>query len=158
MKRRIILIGFSGSGKTYSGQILAEKFNLPLIDLDLEIQKSEKLSINDIFKNMGEKYFRNIESKLLHECGMNYVISTGGGIIENRLNRDLLKRPENYVIWLNPEWNILYNRIANSPRPLVQKLNKEQLYKLCQNRGKYYQECADVCVEDVSSLDPEILK
>jgi shikimate kinase len=89
---------------------------------------------------------------------MNYVISTGGGIIENRLNRDLLKRPENYVIWLNPEWNILYNRIANSPRPLVQKLNKEQLYKLCQNRGKYYQECADVCVEDVSSLDPEILK
>jgi shikimate kinase len=153
MNKRIILIGFMGSGKSYSGKILAQNYNHPFLDLDMEIQKKEKLSINDIFKNKGEKYFREIESEVLLNSEPNCVISTGGGIVESNVNRDFLKRPENYIIWLNPVWETLYSRIINSQRPLVMKLTEEELHELWMMRQKHYKECADICVEDVSQLE-----
>ena len=77
---RIILIGFMGCGKTYFAQKLSQELQLEFIDLDIEIQKTEKISIKDIFKVNGEKYFRQIESKTLREVKDNCVIAAGGGI------------------------------------------------------------------------------
>ena len=63
----IILIGFMGSGKTTIGEKLSLMKNMRFIDLDLEVEKLEKKTINDIFTEKGEQYFRNIESKLLEK-------------------------------------------------------------------------------------------
>jgi shikimate kinase len=150
---RIIIIGFMGCGKTYSAKFLSEKLLLPFYDLDFEIQKAEKISINDIFKFKGEKYFRQVESDLLLDLNENCIVATGGGIIEEKINRNFLKRQENFVIWLNPEWDIIYNRIKNSQRPLVQKLNEDQLYALWQKRIKLYQECADITISGINDTN-----
>jgi shikimate kinase (EC 2.7.1.71) len=55
-----------GSGKTTVGKILSEKLNIPFYDLDYEIEKEEGRTINEIFKESGEAYFREIEKKATH--------------------------------------------------------------------------------------------
>ena len=58
-----------GSGKSTIGKALATIFKIPFIDLDSEIIKLEKKSIDNIFNESGELYFRKIE----HECLKNIL-------------------------------------------------------------------------------------
>src|SRR5438874_1229377 len=79
---KIFLIGMPGSGKTTTGKLLAEKLKLTFVDLDMEIEKSEGRSINQIFEKRKENYFREVESMILKKfCSSSesFVMSTGGG-------------------------------------------------------------------------------
>lgn len=78
---RIFLIGFMGSGKTYTGRRLARLAGLPFIDLDEWIEEKEKDSVRGIFEKKGEPYFRNVEREALRAMAQfrNAVISCGGG-------------------------------------------------------------------------------
>ena len=53
----IILIGFMGSGKSAVGHKLAKELGMDYLDTDELIEKTEELSINDIFSKKGEPYF-----------------------------------------------------------------------------------------------------
>ena len=77
----IYLIGMPGSGKTTLGKQLATLLNYSFVDMDEEIEQSERRSINEIFAEDGEDEFRDIEQDILHEVstGKNLIISTGGG-------------------------------------------------------------------------------
>lgn len=77
----IYLIGMPGSGKTTLGKQLAKALNYSFVDMDEEIEKAERKSINEIFSKKGEEEFRDIEQDTLHEIatGKNLVVSTGGG-------------------------------------------------------------------------------
>ncbi len=147
--KTIILIGFMGVGKTHIGFKLATHYKCKFTDLDNLIERSEKLSIRDIFKNNGEKYFRQIESDILYKWDFEGVLSTGGGIIELPINRDFLKKCSSNVIWLNPDFESIYNNIKNSNRPLVLMNNYENLRQLWEKRLPLYEECADYVVDDV---------
>ena len=71
-----------GSGKSTVGQQLAYKLNLPLIDLDAEIEKTEGRLVKEIFATDGEDYFRTVESQVLQNIAglpQPCVIATGGG-------------------------------------------------------------------------------
>jgi len=91
---KIILIGFMGSGKTTVASILAKKLNLEVIEMDDLIIKKSGKSINQIFNQDGEERFREMEievSKSLmskDEC----IISSGGGIVMNKINIDFLRK------------------------------------------------------------------
>ena len=63
-KKNISLIGLMGSGKSVIGKHLAKEFGLKFYDSDVEIEKITKKSINLIFEEYGESYFREIESKI----------------------------------------------------------------------------------------------
>ena len=63
---RIFLIGFMGSGKTILGRKLANILQHQFIDLDLYIEEHEGRTINQIFEEDGEDYFRNLERVYLH--------------------------------------------------------------------------------------------
>lgn len=77
----IYLIGMPGSGKTTLGKELAKSLHYSFVDMDQEIEKSSRKSINEIFEQDGEEEFRDLEQDILHEVstGKNLVISTGGG-------------------------------------------------------------------------------
>jgi len=62
--KNISLIGFMGSGKSTIGEILAGRLGFIFIDLDRIIELSEEREIKDIFKRDGEKYFRELETKV----------------------------------------------------------------------------------------------
>ena len=139
---KIFLIGFMGCGKTFLGKQIASKLNLSFYDLDSEIEKSTGLFIENIFQEFGEKYFRDLESKLLLNWTKPGIIATGGGIIENNLNRLFLKNQN--TIWLNLSFQEIFLRISNSKRPLVQKLSKNELFELRQRRQPFYKECCSL--------------
>jgi shikimate kinase len=60
--KNIVLTGFMGAGKTTVGKALAKMLHMKLVDVDEEIEISQKMTINDIFKIYGEPYFRDIET------------------------------------------------------------------------------------------------
>ena len=97
----IFLVGPMGSGKSSLGKKLSKSLDKKFIDTDKEIEKKEKKTINEIFENNGEKYFREKEKEFLINIpnNLNIIIATGGGIITNQENRKKLK--ENKVIFLN---------------------------------------------------------
>ncbi len=81
--RRIVLIGFSGAGKSTVGRELAGRLGWDLFDMDTEIERREGRSIPDIFRDDGEPAFRAIERRVLHDAlaTEHTVISTGGGAV-----------------------------------------------------------------------------
>ena len=65
--RPIFLIGYMGCGKTTLGEVLARQMNVRYIDLDELIEAQQGMSIVEIFDEMGEKRFRELEVEALGE-------------------------------------------------------------------------------------------
>ncbi len=92
--QNIVLIGMPGSGKTTIGKLLAQITGKPLVDMDDEIIKKAGKSIPQIFDEVGEKGFRDLESQVTDELGKQrgLIIATGGGAILRPENVDALKQ------------------------------------------------------------------
>ena len=132
-----------GVGKTTIGKIVAKKLKLKFVDIDSLIEKKEKNTIKEIFRNKGEDYFRKIETKitLLELKKVNLVIALGGGAFINRLVR---KEALNSSIsfWLDLELKSLINRLKKTKkRPLLNQENLEStINKIYLERKKIYNE------------------
>jgi shikimate kinase/3-dehydroquinate synthase len=89
---RIILTGFSGTGKTAVGPMLSGGLGWALVDTDLMVEERAGKRILDIFKESGEAAFREMENEAVREaCAREkVVISTGGGAILSAENRRVL--------------------------------------------------------------------
>jgi len=158
----LILIGFMGTGKTTLGKYLSKHNQLSYIDLDAYIVQQENQSIPDIFKQIGEAGFRELEYKYLKECINHYnIISTGGGIIEGDQTFDFLKL-QRRVIWLDCDLNIVYNRIKNdSNRPNANNKSLFELKSLYSSRVSRYNEIAFIKLnssKSLNSLQSEIME
>ena len=135
----ISLIGMMGSGKTCIGELLAKLLNMSFVDTDEQIIKTEKASINQIFAQKGETYFRKMETATLKNVlnFNNQIISTGGGIIKSDENLSLLKE-KSIVFYLKANPDILFERIKNNKeRPLLNVENmKDKIKTILQERIK----------------------
>ena len=133
MPNNIILTGMPASGKTTIGNLLSEVLKeYTLIDTDSLIEKTQGLSINEIFKRFSEDYFRKLEYETIQMvCTGNAkkIISIGGGAFENPNNRATLLN-FGKVFYLKSDLDILYYRISqDSSRPLLQNENPKQVLK-----------------------------
>lgn len=153
--KHLYLIGNMGSGKTTVGKLLANRWNLPLYDIDRLVEQEARLSISKIFHHHGEARFRELESAVLHEvarqpCG---VVATGGGIVLSEANRALM-RQSGWMVYLKASSETLWKRLRKRRnRPLLQTASpRETLQAVMQAREPLYQE-ADWVVE-VDSLTP----
>ena len=163
---RIILIGFMGSGKTVVGKSLANKLNIKFIDMDTEIEKREKKTISNIFKEHGEDYFRKLESNLLKGLVEedNVVISTGGGIITRQENMDILKR-EKKVIFLDANVQTIQKNVSReiNKRPLLKESNSiyDTINSLLRKRYDKYNSICDMKIsindKNINDVVSEIL-
>lgn len=149
----IFLVGLPGSGKTTLGELLAKKMGLNFIDLDDYIEEKSKMTIPQIFENFGEDEFRKLENKALQECFnmTNTVIATGGGIVVNPINRDLLKQSNN-VIYINRPCKDIIENVDMANRPLL-KNNPEKIYELNEQRSKYYCEVSKKIIKNDSDIN-----
>jgi len=138
--KNVVLIGMMGSGKSLIGKILSKKLNLNFVDIDQKIEEIEKITISDIFKNKGEKYFREIEKNISIDYLKleNKIISLGGGgYINQSIRKQCFKNCTTF--WLNWKNEILIKRIINSKkRPLAMKLNSFEINELILKRSKIY--------------------
>ena len=145
LKNRIFLIGPMGSGKTTVGRRLASMLGKTFCDTDNEVEAKTGVNIAYIFDVEGEEGFRTRESAALFEKAQldNIIISTGGGIIELKANREVLKN--GYVIYLKTSLETQKERVTpNENRPLLLNTNAEkQLTELMIKIKPLYEESAD---------------
>ena len=160
-KDNIILIGPMGSGKTSTGRMLAREMGYVFADTDEEVTKRTGVSIAYIFDVEGEEGFRKRECSALKEClnDNNKVISTGGGIVLSKENRDLLQ-DRGTVVYLQTSIRSQVKRTApTNNRPLLQNKDpKEILEKLMLTRAPLYEEIADITIMTDNKSLQEMLK
>ena len=158
MGKNLTLTGMMGAGKTTIGKILAKKLKYNFVDIDKLIEKKEGSSINLIFKNKNENYFRKIENEitLVELKKDNSVISLGGGAFLNNAIRKNAKKLSN-SFWLDVPVEELVKRLKKSrQRPLLFKKNiKETIKKIYFERKRFYNE-ADYRIKCNSSRSEEI--
>jgi len=157
MKNNISLIGFMGSGKTTIGKMMADRLGYLFFDMDDLIEISEQRKINDIFKESGEEYFRNIESKILEKVISNKdcVFACGGGVVLKGENMDMISE-NSYVVYLMISPAEAIKRLSRSiNRPLLPYKNRnEKIYELINTRSKQYCKYADIIINN-EKISPE---
>lgn len=146
--RSIFLIGMMGSGKSSTGPILAEILKYKYVDLDVLIEKLTKKTIDKVFSDEGEEYFRDLETQCLQEIIKlpSVVVSTGGGAVLKKENWGILR--QGIIVWLDINKEIVLNRLNSKDniRPLL-KGNIERTYEeIFQTRKDIYAQ-ADLRVE-----------
>lgn len=156
--KHIILIGFMGSGKSTMGKLVANKLGWTFVDTDHYIEKKEGRTINAIFADDGEEYFRSLETEALKElleAEEQNVLALGGGTPLRPENRALLK-DAGYVIFLKVSPEEAYQRLKNdTERPLLKVSDpKEKIKELLDFRNPIYEAAADyVLLEENKTLD-----
>ena len=138
-----------GSGKTSTGKMLAKEMGYVFLDTDEEVTKRTGVSIAYIFDVEGEEGFRKRECLALKEClnDNNTILSTGGGIVLSKENRDLLQ-DRGTVVYLQTSIRFQVKRTASTNnRPLLQNKDPEEtLEKLMLTRAPLYEEIADITI------------
>ncbi|MBF0493788.1 MAG: AAA family ATPase [Candidatus Omnitrophica bacterium] len=137
----IVLVGFMGTGKTTVAKLIAEKLSLLYVSTDEFIESAELKSINEIFSEKGERYFRDVERKAVKEVSAKdgQVIDTGGGVILSPENITDLKRNGIMVcLWASPD--VIYGRTAKfKHRPLLNVPDpKGRIKEILKSREAFY--------------------
>ena len=149
--KNIVLTGFMGTGKTTIGKELSKLLNMRLVDIDAEIEKAQKMKINDIFRIYGEQYFRDVETDMIKKLSSEkkIIISTGGGAVLRDENMEALK--ENGIIFcLNASTETIMERTARSEdRPLLKVENpKEKISEMLSLRRPFYEKAGNMIETD----------
>jgi shikimate kinase len=120
----VVLVGFSGTGKTTIGQLLARRLGWEFVDTDQRIVARLGKSIAAVFRDDGEAVFRAAErEEVAHACaGTRTVISLGGGAVVDPSSRALVCAG-NRLTRLEAAPETILQRLRSSPdaeeRPMV---------------------------------------
>ncbi|MDP8079678.1 shikimate kinase AroK [Phocoenobacter skyensis] len=149
-KRNIFLIGPMGAGKSTIGRQLAQLLGMNFIDSDTEIEQRAGASIDWIFDLEGEAGFRKREEKIINELTkeQGVVISTGGGSVLSKENRNMLSA-RGIVIYLETTVDKQFERTQrDKKRPLLQTEDpRAALEALAKQRNPLYEEIADITLQ-----------
>ena len=147
--KNAILLGFMGSGKSTVGKLLAKKLGFGFVDIDKVVEKKYGMTVEEIFREKGEEFFRDEETKVVKELQGKRarVIATGGGIVEREENVELLRKI-GVVIYLCASVDEIYKRTHNSAtRPLLNVKNRrEVIEELLSERDEKYKKYSDIII------------
>ena len=138
--RRIILIGYMGSGKTTVGRALAKELDMPFYDLDWYIESRMRKKVSQIFAEQGEEGFRRIERNMLHEVAEfeDVVISCGGGTPCFFDNMEYMNS-QSQVVWLKASPEVLHKHLlmGKGDRPLLKGKTPDELIAFIREQLQY---------------------
>lgn len=153
----IVLCGFMGSGKTSVGKDLAKMLSYTFIDMDDLIEEKQGISIKEIFRIYGEKYFRDLEHEICKEVAtmQKCIVSTGGGTMTFKHNVDEIKKGSK-VFFLDSSFSVISERLKNDDtRPLFHDRVKAK--KLYDERKEKYIESADYVINGDMSIQETVI-
>lgn len=137
----ILLIGMPGCGKSSLGRAAARRLNMKFIDTDAEIERAEGKTIPEIFAEHGERYFRRAETLALKNViGQNAVIASGGGIVTEAENIEIMK--SGTVVFIDRPLECIEGDIDTSGRPLLS--DGGRLKRLYDERYDIYRRVCDI--------------
>jgi shikimate kinase len=146
----LILVGYMGAGKSSVGRLAAHRLGFQFIDTDALVVSRTGMEITDIFAQLGEAHFRDLETNAieslmsLNRC----VIATGGGAVLREKNRELL-RALGYVVLLTASEDAIFDRVSrNSRRPLLRTENpRATIARMLEERRPSYEAAAHLIVD-----------
>jgi shikimate dehydrogenase len=152
-KENIVLIGMPGSGKSTVGKQLADAMGRPFLDTDALIVERTGKAISDIFAEVGEAGFREIESEVVKDTANNStgcVIATGGGAILRDDNVRALARGGRIYFLDRP----LEALLPTEDRPLAS--TADAIRRRYAERYERYCATADVRVENGRAVEEAV--
>lgn len=159
--RRVLLVGFMGSGKTLVGQALARRLGWDFRDFDQEVRFRVGLPIPEIFRQHGEAHFRDMEkevgAELLREEKV--VLASGGGWPTDIGRMDALP-PGTFSVWLmvTPEEAVRRVREEGPTRPLLAVPDPVARARiLLAEREKFYEK-ADLALDSLGRGPEELAR
>lgn len=143
---KFFIVGYMASGKTTFGRELAENLGVKFIDLDQYIETKTSKTITELFNEIGEEGFRNLEKEHLAGAAQeeeDFVLACGGGTPCFHDNMDFMNR-NGITVFLETSTPVLISRLQqqNSERPLVagktdEEIREKVLAQLCQRLPHY---------------------
>lgn len=147
--KNIVLTGFMGAGKTSVSAELASLTGFSRVEVDEEIERSSGKTIPEIFSEMGEPAFREMETEEIKKAARkkSAIISTGGGAVMKEENMEALREGGVIVYLRTTPHTVLERTSGNSDRPLLQVEDPlDKINELLALRKPYY-ERADIIVD-----------
>ena len=134
---KIFLIGMMGSGKSYWAEKLKKKLKVPAYDLDALVEMMEEKTVQEIFAEDGEDYFRKAEAKMLRlfaekkQC----IVACGGGTACYNDNMKWMNK-QGITIWIDEPVDTLFQRLIKEKahRPLIKSKNDNDLHIFLKNK------------------------
>ncbi len=160
----LFIIGFTGSGKSTFGRLLAKKLRYKFLDLDKLIEEREGQTVQELYKNLGNEAFRAIEADVLRSLkGLDYdvIVATGGGTPCYHNNMTWMNQ-QGVTIYLQASAPLLIGRLRQfqNKRPIVQFDSDEELknsiYNRLEERRSYYEKAQ--LFLDAARPDPDEVK
>ncbi|MDR1485747.1 MAG: shikimate kinase [Planctomycetaceae bacterium] len=157
----MILIGYRGTGKTTVASILSERYSIPAIDSDKEIERESGMSIAEIFSRHGEVGFRDIEESVIARILANskeIILASGGGAILRESTRNKFRKT-GQVVWLQASPEVVLKRMQNdvaslTTRPnLTSLLPLDEIISLIEKRKPLYEQTATFTI-NTDNLTP----
>ena len=129
---RIALIGLRGAGKSTLGAMLAERLQLPFLELDRLIEQESGVSLSVIFDLYGQGGFRRLERRCLDqviERHPRFVLATGGSLVSEPATFERLLTMC-FTVWLRatPEEHMQRVIAQGDMRPMAD--NRESMSDL----------------------------
>lgn len=163
--RALLLVGFMGSGKTSLGRALSELLGWPFQDLDARVEARQGRTIAEIFRNLGEAGFRQVEREALLELlremqAAPLVAALGGGAFVQPENLAALESSGIPAVFLDAPLEELWERCRSgtTERPLAQSLN--QFRELYEARRPIYLKAAlriETSGKEVAAIAAEVI-
>ena len=161
--KRIYLLGFMGTGKSYWGKLWASHHGMSFSDIDEMIEQVEKDTITGIFENAGEDYFRVKEASILRDqvTGNDCIIACGGGLPCFYDNMKWMNE-HGLTVFLSAGPRYILSKVLDEieKRPLLKNFNEAELLffieqKLAERHPFYSQAKIVLDAEsiDINSLD-----
>jgi len=150
-RRRIALIGLRGGGKSTLGRMLAERLDLPFIELDREIERRSGANLTEIFDMFGQETFRRAEREALDDVLRRYkhfVLATSGSIVTEPGTLELLLA-SCFTVWVRaePEEHMKRVMAQGDMRPMANNARAmEDLVSILKSREPLYAKAEAVLV------------
>ena len=159
MEKHIYMIGFMGTGKSTVSKKLREKLCVEELDMDAEIVRKNRISINEMFEKYGEEYFRDKETQMIEEIAASSpkIVSCGGGAVLREKNVEKMKE-SGVIVLLTATPQTIYQRVKNSKdRPILNgHMDVEYISALMEKRRAIYEKACDIKVATDGKKPAEI--
>jgi shikimate kinase / 3-dehydroquinate synthase len=165
----IVLIGFSGTGKSSIGRLLAQRLSWTAIDTDRAIEIAAFKSIPEIFAADGEATFREIEREVLLrslDCSTAVIATGGGAVVSDEVwTSETLNKPGTLTVTLDSSPEVILERLRNQQavstetieRPLLATADPlQRISDLKQSRQRAYDRASLTLVTDTMT-EPDVV-